>query len=66
MDRNPVDFESLFAICRYLNRTKKYYGVKAANDDGKGFESLFAICRYLNRTKKYYGVKAANDDGNVI
>lgn len=34
--RAPVGlgFEGSFAVCRYTNRKKKYFGIKAADDDG--------------------------------
>lgn len=37
--RKPVGlgFEGSFVVCRYMNRKKKYYGVKAADDDGNVF-----------------------------
>ena len=32
-----LGFEGAFVVCRYLNRKKKYYGIKAADDDGNVF-----------------------------
>lgn len=39
IDRNPIGlgFEGSFIVCRYLNRKKKYYGVKAADEEGNVF-----------------------------
>lgn len=45
IDRKPVGlgFEGSFVICRYLNRKKKYYGVKAADDDGNVFTDKLIV-----------------------
>lgn len=42
IDRKPIGlgFEGSFVVCRYLNRKKKYYGVKAADDDGNVYTYL--------------------------
>lgn len=39
IDRFPIGlgFEGSFQVARYLNRKKKYYGIKAADDDGNVF-----------------------------
>lgn len=39
IDRQPIGlgFEGSFIVCRYLNCKKKYYGKKAADDDGNVF-----------------------------
>ena len=42
IDRQPIGlgFEGSFVVCRYLNCKKKYYGKKAADDDGNVFSYL--------------------------
>ena len=44
IDRIPIGlgFEGSFLVCRYLNRKKKYYGIKAADDDGNVFDYRLA------------------------
>ena len=44
IDRVPIGlgFEGSFLVCRYLNRKKKYYGIKAADDDGNVFDYRLA------------------------
>lgn len=42
IDRRPIGlgFEGSFYVCRYQNRKKKYYGLKAADDDGNVYPPL--------------------------
>lgn len=46
--RKPVGlgFEGSFVVCRYLNRKKKYYGIKAADDDGNVFPYKLCLDAY--------------------
>lgn len=56
IDRRPIGlgFEGSFIVCRYLNRKKKYYGVKAADDDGNVF------------TDKLSNPDAYDSDGKLV
>lgn len=53
IDRVPIGlgFEGSFLICRYLNRKKKYFGVKAADDDGHVFTWLLCDDAYTEDGK---------------
>lgn len=69
IDRKPVGlgFEGSFVICRYLNRKKKYYGVKAADDDGNVFTDkliIFEIDEDGNKAERLLP-GAYNEDGTL-
>lgn len=65
IDRVPIGlgFEGSFLVCRYLNRKKKYYGIKAADDDGNVFdyrlapEAYDAAHRLISDFTPYWKVK---------
>lgn len=69
IDRKPVGlgFEGSFVICRYLNRKKKYYGVKAADDDGNVFTDKLTIEVIDEDGTKHKELMpgAYNDDGTL-
>ena len=69
IDRKPVGlgFEGSFVICRYLNRKKKYYGIKAADDDGNVFPDKLLIEVIDEDGKKHFELMpgAYNEDGTL-
>lgn len=65
IDRNPIGlgFEGSFVVCRYLNRKKKYYGVKAADDDGNVFGPDLLVLD--ENHKKIKDPRAYDSDGQL-